>query len=614
MSISQNSVRIFIAATTIAVALNPIVLPAQYPATASGRPLYPAPGTPAQGKGSGIRTETLLSREAETSGETPIDSAGAVANLAGSQRSGKVQVTVTIDAPRSGDTAISGKYTVTGDLPKSATAKASANDGTQQTVQGPLALNLNTAKKTFSGTFDKALTGDQYVVVAFTDGATNLGGGTIRVQDTVATIALDVPSDGDTAISGSYELSGPAPKTLTGQVRVLAGSKVVQAGTVLSIDPAGHTFKGTLNKAVEEGQTVAIVFMDGTAGVGYTSKAAARGGYDWGRVHFDVTAGAIWARSNGKFGSADPFLALTGEYNIFNSQHLRACAARPDFGAYMNRVGFNRDSRYSEAQAEALQTTLGIDPSAILLCEDTGERNQKAAERNIPPANKGHWLLNTYFTGRLTQVALPSDSAGDSSNSGSNAASTSKAIAHDTSSNSSAGAGSAQTIINSKTGGAVEAGIYIPAYSGSMRWKNNGQDQAIFIAPLFKTGFLLPGDGETIPGTAADNGDAFLFYAGGIRLGHFLLPSDPSNSAPETLSFLDMTWGRWDNFRMQSITPGETFRRPLRFEATGRLKIPATKAYIGFSVNTGSGPDEFQVFVGTHFDIGQVLAKLSGGN
>jgi hypothetical protein len=425
-----------------------------------------------------------------------------------------------------------------------------------------------------------------------------------------------MPSDGDTAISGSFELDGPTPKNLTGQIRVLAGNKLMQAGTDLTIDTTKHTFKGTLNKAVKEGQTVAIVFMDGTAGVGYTSEAAAWGGYDWGRAHFDFTAGAISVRNNGKFGSPDPFLALTGEYNLFNSQHLPACAARPDFDSYMKRVGFKPDARYSEAQAASLNKKHEVGSDVILLCEDTGERSHQADKRDAPPVNKGHWLLNTYFTGRLTQVSLPSASAGDSSKSGNDATDTPKPAAHDTSATSTdpSSGGSAQTVINSKSGGAVEAGIYMPAYFGSMRWKNNGQDQAFFVAPLFKAGFLLPGDGETIPGTATDNGDAFLFYAGGIRLGHFLLPSDPSSAAPETLSFLDVTWGKWDNFRMQSATPGQTFRRPWRFESTGRLKVPGTKAYVGFSVNTGSGPDDFRVFVGTQFDIGQVLSKISGGN
>ena len=134
-------------------------------------------------------------------------------------------------------------------------------------------------------------------------------------------------------------------------------------------------------------------------------------------------------------------------------------------------------------------------------------------------------------------------------------------------------------------------------------------DQAIFLAPIVKGGFYIPGDGEVPAGTTVDGKGVYGYYSGGLRIGHFTLPTDPQNVAPQLLSYIDMTFGQWDNFRLPGKTAGTTYV-PVRFDSTGRLKIPATPIYIGYEVSKGHGPSDFRVFIGTRFDVGQLLSKL----
>ena len=97
----------------------------------------------------------------------------------------------------------------------------------------------------------------------------------------------------------------------------------------------------------------------------------------------------------------------------------------------------------------------------------------------------------------------------------------------------------------------------------------------------------------------------------GFRVGHFGLDARRKTIAPELFSYLDVTVGRFDNFRRAVKNPKDpdAVTIPTRVEFQGRFKIPSTPLSIGFSANMGPGRDDLRIFFGTRFDIGRLLAR-----
>ena len=204
--------------------------------------------------------------------------------------------------------------------------------------------------------------------------------------------------------------------------------------------------------------------------------------------------------------------------------------------------------------------------------------------------------------------------------------------------------------ITSKKAALMQAGIYLPIYGDlttwyrkvtrqdhSFRWEKN----ALFIAPLAKGGVMtITGDRETSEAQQFGGDDVFNFYSFGMMLGHQRLHSRRKrnefgnyefnplthkpiweanpNIAPELISWLTLSVGRWENFEImvptgQKNAAGEEIKvreRPWRVEALGRLKIPETPFIIGFDGNFGKGPDDLRFIFGTRFDIGKLMRTL----
>ena len=153
---------------------------------------------------------------------------------------------------------------------------------------------------------------------------------------------------------------------------------------------------------------------------------------------------------------------------------------------------------------------------------------------------------------------------------------------------------------------------YAPKILKGAAWSFNGVENALFIAPLARFSMLaLPS------GPVADEKnlirDLYLSHSYGLRFGFFEFAPRRKTVAPELVSFLDITAGRFDNFRRPisppTDDPGKNFEVPLRVEASGRFRIPQTPLYIGFSGNFGPHFDDVRVFFGTRFDIAKLLAK-----
>lgn len=96
------------------------------------------------------------------------------------------------------------------------------------------------------------------------------------------------------------------------------------------------------------------------------------------------------------------------------------------------------------------------------------------------------------------------------------------------------------------------------------------------------------------------------------------------DEAPETLSYLDFTFGRFSNLEslVQTSTLAASRERLWRISAEGVLKIPSTPLIIGMSANVGmSNPgapkvvraagDDLRFLFGAKFDVSKILAKVT---
>ncbi len=240
-----------------------------------------------------------------------------------------------------------------------------------------------------------------------------------------------------------------------------------------------------------------------------------------------------------------------------------------------------------------------------------------------------HMDINTFFNARLTSIPV---TAKDTTTSGTTSG-TSATNADTTPCNTP----DCAAFITSQKAAMMQAGVYVPLYADFMTWRRevrrlNGtlsryERNALFLAPLAKGGILtVTGNTQTAEAKQFGADDVFNFFSFGGMLGHFRLHTKETaegweinpDIAPELISWLTISAGRWENFEIevpsgQKNAAGQDIlvrRRPWRYEALGRLKIPETPFIIGFDGNFGKGPDDVRFIFGTRFDIGKILHTL----
>jgi len=134
-------------------------------------------------------------------------------------------------------------------------------------------------------------------------------------------------------------------------------------------------------------------------------------------------------------------------------------------------------------------------------------------------------------------------------------------------------------------------------------------------------------------------------YSFGLRIGHYGLANTRSK-APELISYLDVTFGRYSNLESFICQPASTSLAPFvapgnqcgayfasgqgftdsrtrlyRLDLEGILKIPKTVAFVGFNANVkaqsrgrldlGLQPnDDLRFLFGVKLDIASVLQRL----
>jgi hypothetical protein len=217
-----------------------------------------------------------------------------------------------------------------------------------------------------------------------------------------------------------------------------------------------------------------------------------------------------------------------------------------------------------------------------------------AVEETSNPNAKGSGFafrsLNTFFDARLTSLPV---------------------VSKGTAAPAAAAATPLDQFISSKKGAVVQAGVYLPFYGRATSWRHEGIPNALFIAPVARGGIqTLTGDDHTAEAERFGADDVFNFFSFGAALGHYKL-TDTVNRAPEIISYLHVTFGRYEAFEVvPDKTQPDIRKRPWRTVVEGRLKIPESPLQVGFDANIGEGHDDVRFSFATRFDIGELFGKL----
>jgi hypothetical protein len=205
------------------------------------------------------------------------------------------------------------------------------------------------------------------------------------------------------------------------------------------------------------------------------------------------------------------------------------------------------------------------------------------------------------------------------------------------------------TFTTSEKAGALTTGVYLPFTV--TRWRAEAAQYSLYLAPLVKLGFVTP---TSTPANGLSANRFFVNYGYGVRIGHnreFVNWDGrlDSSRAPEPITHMDLTLGRYGNFEnvliqnpvyttgangAKTLTSAEYIRyRPWRLSAEGILKLPHSPFLLGVSANIGFqrihepyGPnqltgfssidDDLRFLFGARFDMRKLLNKLGelGGN
>ena len=252
------------------------------------------------------------------------------------------------------------------------------------------------------------------------------------------------------------------------------------------------------------------------------------------------------------------------------------------------------------------------------------------SDGTVTPRLKWPPGINSFFETRLTSIpvnacAQPSGGTGTSGSSGTSACATTSATGTTT---------TLDTFLANRKTARLDLGAYIPFTMTG--WAYKGTPNTLFLAPLAKIGFDTPAGslsqtqpsnatgGATTSGTVTplNPTNFYKFYTFGGRFGHYAMTSS-RDDAPETLSYLDFTFGRFSNLEslVQTGTQMGSRERLWRISVEGILKVPSTPLVIGFNANVGmnnpgapkiiqGAGDDLRFLFGARFDVAKLLAHI----
>lgn len=437
-------------------------------------------------------------------------------------------------------------------------------------VQGPLDAKYSASTYSFTASNLKPLAEGQYVHVHVcgTPIPVSFKGTTRSGSAVITNVTSSTPLVAGGGISGSGIPAGSSVASVDSSSQITISQNATADGTEVGLQftnglscsqagpqnaSGGNTAKAALVEIIPTNPAIQILSL-----------------YDLGRVKAYFSVGAEFQGTNGTLGSTSGFVGVNIDENWFTSGAAMSglCPAAGETNPYQTQISLQNQGQGRRA--------CGVPQSRL--------------------------MINTYTDAELTQIPLTSSTSqsagGTPSSSQDLRAMAATSSGSPTSSNS---ASSSSFDISKAKGAYVEGGVYAPIVPSATQWTFRGQANGFFVAPMGKYIFLEP---DTTPAGTTTNFNAYRAYAGGFRIGHFRLPSRFDKQNPELLSFLDLTWGKWENFREADGSRGA------RFDAKGRYKIPYTLLYIGFEANVGPGGSDFRLFAGTRVDISTILGKL----
>jgi len=252
---------------------------------------------------------------------------------------------------------------------------------------------------------------------------------------------------------------------------------------------------------------------------------------------------------------------------------------------------------------------------------------------------RGRIGLNTYFDARLTSVATQQESDVSSRTTGSGSTTTTT--------------NGLDAFVKSNKAAALNVGTYIPITTND--WHRGDKWYSFFLAPIAKAGFTtltdqdvaaatvatITSSGTTSTTAASATQRFFTSYSFGARLGvvRNYRTCNPycrfdSSSAPDLISFVDITTGKFGNFEaVREFDPASATHslirvRPWRYSFEGLLKIPHSVFIVGFNANIGQGArspdkndkgilqpfglvrDDLRFLFGARFDFSRLLRAI----
>jgi hypothetical protein len=298
----------------------------------------------------------------------------------------------------------------------------------------------------------------------------------------------------------------------------------------------------------------------------------------------------------------------------------------------------------SQDQGSFSQSSLFLDFTLDKTWAMPGGHRQGKIKDQTTKTHSNRWRpgVNTFFDARLTAIPVTACTTSSSSGSTSSSTSTNQSTAcvqAPASGSTSTTSMPLDTFLASRKTARLQIGTYLPWVITS--WTYGGSPQSLFIAPLAEVGFDTPvsditqaqpassGATTTAPAgtvTPVNPTTFYNHYEYGARIGHYAMTGS-SSEAPEVLSYLDVTLGRFSNLEsfVQEGNSGPTDlqRRLYRVYMEGILKVPNTPLIIGFSANIGQealgtgnihiiqrAGDDLRFLFGARFDVSKLAAKI----
>jgi hypothetical protein len=412
------------------------------------------------------------------------------------------------------------------------------------------------------------------------------------------------PSFIQTVQEGATSVTGTAKGLDKVRIQVVDGKNLRQQVDA-SVDSTTNSFTANLTTPLQADQQLQFygVSKSGTQSATATSMEVEPLALDWGRVRGYFTAGVVLSNNNSQF-------------NLTNANLF---------------LGFNVDKQWR------------------LPARSFSETGSKFSDR---------FAFNTYFDARLT--AIPTGTTGSTTASTSSATPTLTGGSTGSTSSSSSSSSSSATgnpspnvtsLLSNNQAAALQVGAYLPFTVSS--WDFRERYYSLFLAPIGKVGFYTVTDSGNAAFQAAENANRnsstfFPFYSYGVRVGHRrdYTTKDGRNDAdraPEQLSYLDISVGKWSNYEfiepynfttslqptctMQASNPAtaacDVTQRLWRYGFEGLLVIPNTPLIIGLSANVAaqhprgpnlfylSPPDDLRFLFGVRFDASKLTGALS---